>query len=1333
MNQTVAPIRQLVIIDSRVSNWQSLASDVGSDTAVLILDSSSDGLTQISEYLTAISVNAGASNFLPLQSIQLISHGSMGSLLLGSNALSNSNLSLYSRQLATIGSALSATGDLLLYGCNVAQGGVGQAFIAALANATGADVAASTDLTGNALLGANWTLEAAIGTIEANTLNATIAGTLQSFTGTSASESLIGTADSDFFYGLGGNDTLIGGDGFDNLQGGADDDYLDGGAGQDHASYFNATSGVTVNLALTTQQNTASDGLDTLINIEGLVGSNFGDTLIGNTLTNNLYGQGGNDTLIGGDGFDYLEGGKDDDYLDGGTGQDHASYFNATSGVIVNLALTTQQNTVSDGLDTLINIESLTGSYLGDDTLTGNTLNNSLYGWDGNDTLDGGAGNDTLDGGQGNDTLYGGDGNDTLIIVGSSASATNENVFVDGGDGDDLIQTDIWQSNYQAVIATGGAGIDTYQILNGGNGGNGGIGSFTVTDFTAGANGDRIDVSNLLTILGGFNYTDGVANGYLRLVQSGTDTLGQYDYDGAAGTAYGFQTGIILQNVTATALTAYNFSSGASNVINHAPIADADGLIYVEGSGDLLINTSDLLLNDYDSDLGDTVTFSGADFTAATSGANLTLADGIITYNPGTFFDSLKFDQLDSDSFTYTIYDASGDTATGTVNLTIVGTAGVIVENNGGEDGDVLFDPEGGTLTGGDGNDIYIVTDVDQVVNESDGQGIDEVLTTLDSYALGSYLDNLTYGGEDDFTGIGNELPNVIEGNNGNDTLSGGGGNDSLLGGDGDDYLDGGVGANTLAGGDGDDTYVLNDLSDKIAEKAKEGTDQIDTAMAALSLLAYKEIENLEYTGTTDFTGTGNAKNNNITGSIGNDKLSGGSGNDTLGGGGGNDHADGGGGDDEIIGGNGAGDDFYIGGAGTDTIKYSSAIIGITVSLASGTASGNEIGTDQLSAIENINGGQGNDILTGSASKNVISGFAGNDILSGGKGNDALNGGLDDDTLNGDAGDDTLDGDLGSDQMIGGMGNDTYVVDSEADPDLNIIGDTITELSGKSDGTDTVKTALSSYTLIDNVENLFYTDTDDFTGIGNALANKVTGNTGDDTLDGGIGADTLTGGLGNDTYIVDNGKDKISETSTLPGEIDNVQSSATYTLGLNLENLTLTGSTSINGTGNGLANILTGNAGKNILKGNAGNDTLDGGAGIDTLQGGQGNDTLIYDADDNNIDGGAGTDILEISGSDITLDLSQLKIGNISGIEKLDFNGTGNNLLVNTTSLRSLVGSAGHNLYVSGDVGNSVIITAEMWKYKGAVDVSGVNYQHYIQITGAMTDHLYVLETLTQG
>src|SRR5262249_42738192 len=159
-----------------------------------------------------------------------------------------------------------------------------------------------------------------------------------------------------------------------------------------------------------------------------------------------------------------------------------------------------------------------------------------------------------------------------------------------------------------------------------------------------------------------------------------------------------------------------------------------------------------------------------------------------------------------------------------------------------------------------------------------------------------------------------------------------------------------------------------------------------------------------------------------------------------------------------------------------------------------------------------------------------------------------------------------------ADSMAGGAGNDTYAVDNA--------GDVVTENSGE--GTDLVLSSVS-FTLSNYVENLTLTGSSTITGTGNGLDNIITSNN---------VVNTLIGGAGNDTYIVSNSSDVVSENG---GEgTDLVQSSVTFTLAANVENLTLTGSSNIDGTGNTGDNTITGNSGVNTLSGSDGNDFLYG-------------------------------------------------------------------------------------------------------------------------------------------
>ncbi|MFO0054042.1 MAG: lectin-like protein, partial [Dolichospermum sp.] len=314
-----------------------------------------------------------------------------------------------------------------------------------------------------------------------------------------------------------------------------------------------------------------------------------------------------------------------------------------------------------------------------------------------------------------------------------------------------------------------------------------------------------------------------------------------------------------------------------------------------------------------------------------------------------------------------------------------------------------------------------------------------------------------------------------------------------------------------------------------------------------------------------------------------------------------------------------------------------------------------------------INGTNGNDNLIGTSGNDTINGLLGNDSLNGGGGNDSLNGGGGNDSLNGGAGNDTLDGGAGTDTLVGGIGDDIYVVDSTTD--------TITENANA--GTDTIQSSVT-YTIpnLTNIENLTLTGTATINGTGNTGNNVITGNSANNTLNGGAGIDTLIGGAGNDIYVVDTITDTITESAN--AGTDTIQSSVTYTIAnlTNIENLTLTGTATINGIGNTRDNVITGNSASNILNGGAGRDTLIGGAGNDIYVVDTTTDTITESAN-------AGTDTIQSSVSFSIAALANVENLTLTGTAAI--NGTGNalnNVITGNGANNTLNGGAGDDTYI---------------------------------------------------
>ncbi|RAI66487.1 heme peroxidase [Pseudomonas fluorescens] len=340
--------------------------------------------------------------------------------------------------------------------------------------------------------------------------------------------------------------------------------------------------------------------------------------------------------------------------------------------------------------------------------------------------------------------------------------------------------------------------------------------------------------------------------------------------------------------------------------------------------------------------------------------------------------------------------------------------------------------------------------------------------------------------------------------------------------------------------------------------------------------------------------------------------------------------------------------------------------------------------TDDLGTFEQVTSAATTvvgDLFVGTAGVDIWTGTTGDDVASGGDGNDILSGLGGNDILNGDAGNDVLIGGGGADTMAGGAGNDIYEVTDA--------GDVVTELPGG--GIDDVWTSLTSYTLSDNVENLFFGGSGNFAGSGNVLDNTIVGGAGNDILIGNGGADTMVGGAGSDIYEVTDTGDQVIELAGAGN--DTVWTSlSSYGLGANVENLFFGGSGNFAGTGNAL---------NNEMAGGAGNDVLIGGGGADTMAGGAGNDIYeVTDPGDQVIElAGAGIDEVWTSLANYTLGANVDNLffggsGNFAGtgneLANTIMGGAGNDVLIGNGGADTMAGGGGNDIYEVTDLGDVV-------------------------------------------
>ena len=1099
-----------------------------------------------------------------------------------------------------------------------------------------------------------------------------------------------GDADAETITGTIQDDVIEGGDGDDTLFLTAGDDSYDGGLGIDTLDFLSETVDVTIDLTA----GTGSSSLGTLQvdGFERVTAGDGDDTMRGGASVStsySLYGGTGNDTLFFSAGRDLLFGGTGDDV------------------------------------------------YIIDDTADVST-NDFLFGGSGHDTvmLRGQADGDTFD-------MYGvdvssidqitfdsvGTGRDiTLRLNGSEFTSTGSeyatNLVVDGNNAvgsTEIIQIDMstdteldlsgwtfvgWGAQGEKVVINGDADAETITGTIQDDVIEGGAGADILDGGAEGAAGDTLSYEGSTSgVL--INLNTGVASGG----HATGDTI--TDFENVIGSAYDDQ---LRGDGGANSLTGL----AGDDVLVGGISADA---LYGGADDDTL-----------DGGAGDDIIDGGAgedtvDYSGATGGVTLTLNGAVAAVASGFGADSVV-------NIEHILGSDHADKFTGDANdNTIEGGLGDDVLDGGAGANDTASYASAssgvGVNLGVAGGQNTGVTGFDQITGFENLLGSD-----FGDFLVGNSVDNTLWGegGADTLAGHGGE--DVLFGDAGADSLYGGSNSDELYGGIGNDRLDGDAGSDTLWGEAGNDTLYGGTSSDTLyggndadqlfgGSSADElfgdsGDDTLEGGASGDSLYGGAGVDTASYAGagagvsvslvaggtgvSDDATGdvfdsienlAGSAHDDTLAGDANGNLLTGGGGNDTLLGSGGADTLSGEAGDDLLIGGTGA--DSMAGGAdgpNGDTLSYAGSTAGVTVSLASGTASGGDAAGDSFTGIENLIGSAETDTLTGDGGANTLDGSAGDDTIIGAGGDDTLLGGLGDDLF--------LSG-AGADFMNGGTG-------------LRDVADYSGSASAVDVGVDVAATNLGGDALGDTllgVEDLIGSDFDDEL-TGNTASNILTGGDGSDTINASSNNDTVYGGEGDDHIIGGRGADMIygGNNGAAGDTISYSNSELRVTVDLDTGGGTGLGTGSGHSSGDildGIENIfgslyndlLTGDAGANSINGFSGDDTIYGEGGVDQLIGGGGSDTLYGGAAADTLEGGAGDDILVggsgadtlIGGGNGTNGDTASYEGSASGVTVNLFAGTasGGDAAGDTFSgIENLLGSSQNDTLTGTSIGNTI-------------------------------------------
>ncbi|SEM52367.1 Hemolysin-type calcium-binding repeat-containing protein [Loktanella fryxellensis] len=1131
----------------------------------------------------------------------------------------------------------------------------------------------------------------------------------------------------DTIFGGAGNDSIFGGDSADRIDGGTGDDSIDGGAGD--------------------------DSIDGGAGNDRLFGGAGNDTVSGGADNDYIDGGDGNDSLRGDAGIDTLLGGVGDDTLDGGIGDDRL-YGGSGADSIQG----------GDGNDIIVG-----GTANG--TITNGGFNGNANGWTGTDIeynseatyLTNGATNGVveMDGSAGQTTVM--QQNITVTEPGMTTLGFRAGMrpgasgTTSGKTGIDGFRVDVLDAQGNVLFTqtvlpqTVAPAWTTYSF----DVGLPASGTYTLRFTEIGDNDSYGALLDDITLTNGVDGADMLAGG------AGDDTIhGQTGADSLSGDAG--------NDVLFGGADNDTLSGGAGNDqllggtgSDLFVVTDSDGTNTVTGGEDAGNTETDTL--SLGGATGVNVTYSGNEAGTATYGAtggqttfdqiervvttaqadtiDGRLATGGIDVDAGAGNDSIT-----GGSGSDTILGGAGDDSiaggTGDDMLfggagadRIEGGAGNDTIDGGGADGaaDVLVLRNGfgrDTVTSGDapvaiGGGRYSSLDTLDVTNLFDAQGnrvnTRDVVVSTDANGNAVLTfpsgDALVVVGlspalaADEFflNAIGIPLPDgTVSGTAGNDTIGAGyvdgdgdrrDGNDAVLtGAAGDDDLIRAEGGNdTVFAGLGNDQVFGGDGADILYGEAGNDT-----------LLGEAGTDTL-FGGAGNDTASGGDGADVLFGEDGNDSLSGDAGADTLFGGAGNDTIAGGADNDVVRGGTGA--DSLDGGTGIDTLDYADSAAGVTVNLATNTATGGDATGDTIANFENVTGSASADTITLSNTAGTVVAGAGNDTVTGGTGNDSLSGDAGADTLFGGAGNDTIAGGIGSDTLFGGAGNDT------------LIGGTGTDTLVGGTGSDTLDAGASDG-AVDVVVMRSGDGNDIVTGFEAPIADGNGGFVGRDQID----AEAMLDGQGNrvnvrDVVVGNDGSGNAvltfpgGESLTVVG-VTPAQAANPFFLnamGIPLPDGTVTGTAGADVIEGGYTDadgdrvdagdaILPGMTGDDdVIAAGGGDDIVRAGAGRDTVFGGTGNDSLDGGAGDDTLYGEAGSDIL--SGG--------------AGIDSL-FGGDGADTLSGGTGNDSLSGGDGDDTFVVGPGdGNDTIIGGEAGQTTGdTLDARTITADTTLTLTG---------------